>query len=349
MKHTKFIAAALLALTLFIPTNTLAAGFRDVSANHWAYDSIYRLSNAKIINGYSNGAYGPENQVTRAQAAMILAKALKLPLDSTYKASYQDVPASHWAYEEIRALTEKGIFSDATKFNPDQPLTRAQMAKVLVAGYQIKMDDNNQVKFEDVPVNNWHPYITTLAEVRISEGMTWNTFAPYGKVSRAQLAAFVDRAMVWDKKRDIGVIKYDSTKKMYVDSTLVVNDTARETAHLVNIERAKAGLPALTIDASLSKIATAKADDMVKNNYFAHNSPTYGDPWDMAKHFGYSYRSFGENIAMGQSTPESVVDDWMNSSGHKANILNKGYTHIGVGIAKNAKGQIYWVHMFSSK
>ena len=345
----KFIVAAILAITLFIPTSSQAAGFPDVSTSHWAYSSIQKLSNAKIINGYSNGMFGPNNQVSRAQAAKILANALKLPLESTYKTSYQDVPSTHWAYKEIRALTEKGVFSNTTTFNPDAPLSRAQMAKLLVVAYQIKIDDHHQVTFKDVPQDNWKPFIITLAEVKISEGVSWNYFSPYAKVTRAQLSVFIDRAMIWDQKRDSGVIKYDSTKKVYVDSTLAINDTAIQTVHLVNLERAKAGLPALVADAPLSKIATVKAEDMVKNNYFDHISPTYGKPWDMAKQFGYSYSSFGENIAYGQKTPQEVVTAWMNSPGHKANILNKDYTNIGAGIKKDANGRIYWVHMFSKK
>jgi len=349
VKRLKLVVVFLLTFMLFVPVSTLAASFSDVPTSHWAYDSVHKLSNAKIINGYSNGRFNPENRITRAQAAKIIAGGLKIPLDSTYKTKYQDVSSSHWAYKEIRALTEKGIFSDAAKFNPDASLTRAQMAKVLVNSYQIKMDDNHQVSFKDVQKTHWHQYITTLAEVRISEGVTWNTFNPDGVVTRAQMSVFVDRAMTWDQKRDTGVIKYDNTKKMYIDSSPVVSDTATETAHLVNIERAKAGLPLLVIDAPLAKITKVKAEDMVNNNYFAHRSPTYGDPWDMAKRFGYSYRSFGENIAYGQRTPEEVVSAWMNSPGHKANILNEGYTNIGAGIAKKSNGQIYWVHMFSSK
>ncbi|MCZ8536653.1 S-layer homology domain-containing protein [Paenisporosarcina quisquiliarum] len=349
MKPMKFIVATILAITLFIPTSSQAAGFPDVSTSHWAYSSIEKLSNAKIINGYSNGMFGPNNQVSRAQAAKILANALKLPLDSTFKTSYQDVPSTHWAYKEIRALTEKGVFSNTTTFNPDAPLSRAQMAKLLVVAYQIKIDDHHQVTFRDVLQDNWKPFIITLAEVKISEGVSWNYFSPYAKVTRAQLSVFIDRAIIWDQKRDSGVIKYDSTNKVYVDSTLSINDTAIQTVHLVNLERAKAGLPALVADAPLSKIATVKAEDMVKNNYFDHISPTYGKPWDMAKQFGYSYSSFGENIAYGQKTPQEVVTAWMNSPGHKANILNKDYTNIGAGIKKDANGRIYWVHMFSKK
>ena len=349
MRRINFFIVTALVLSFFIPTSSQAAGFSDVPTNHWAYDSIDELSNSNILNGYANGKYGPENKVTRAQAAKIVASALKLPLESTYKPSYQDVPSTHWAYKEIRLLTEKGIFKNSTQFNANAFLSRAQLAKVLVLAYQIKMDDHHQVTFKDVPKNYWHPYITTLAEVQITSGVSWNHFNPYGQVTRAQMAVFVDRAMTWDQKRDSGVIKYDGTAKVYVDSSLAVNDTAKETVHLVNIERAKSGLPALKLDAPLSQIATLKADDMMENNYFDHVSPTYGQPWDMANKFGYTYTSFGENIAYGHRSPQEVVKGWMDSPGHKANILTKDFTNIGAGISKDANGRIYWVHMFSSK
>ena len=94
MKKMNLIIVAILSLSLIIPTNTFAASFPDVSKNHWAFASIDKLSNSKIINGYNNGTFGPEDQVTRAQAAKILAKALGLQLDSTYKTSYQDVAST---------------------------------------------------------------------------------------------------------------------------------------------------------------------------------------------------------------------------------------------------------------
>ncbi|MCP8968478.1 CAP domain-containing protein [Ectobacillus ponti] len=100
---------------------------------------------------------------------------------------------------------------------------------------------------------------------------------------------------------------------------------------LTNAERRKAGLAALTSDAALSKVAQAKSNDMRANNYFDHQSPTYGSPFDMMRTFGVSYSYAGENIAKGQRTPEEVVQAWMNSPGHRANILNSNYTRIGVG------------------
>jgi uncharacterized YkwD family protein len=115
---------------------------------------------------------------------------------------------------------------------------------------------------------------------------------------------------------------------------------------LTNAERAKYGLPALKVDLTLSKVAKAKSQDMYNLNYFDHNSPTYGSPFDMMKQFGISYRTAGENIAMGQRTPEEVVQAWMNSEGHRANILNSTYTHIGVGYVE---GKNIWTQEFISK
>ena len=82
---------------------------------------------------------------------------------------------------------------------------------------------------------------------------------------------------------------------------------------------------------------------MKDNKYFSHTSPVYGAPFEMIKNFGISFRSAGENIAKGQSTPQAVVNAWMNSSGHRANILNVSYNKIGVGYVSDGK---YWTQMF---
>ena len=115
---------------------------------------------------------------------------------------------------------------------------------------------------------------------------------------------------------------------------------------LVNVERQKAGLNALQMDESVRNVARLKSEDMRVNKYFDHTSPTYGSPFDMLKKFGVSYKSAGENIAQGYSTPEAVVNGWMNSSGHRANILNASFTHMGVGYDANGH---YWTQMFIGK
>lgn len=119
-----------------------------------------------------------------------------------------------------------------------------------------------------------------------------------------------------------------------------------EVVTLVNQQRAANGLGALTVNASLANMARVKSQDMITNNYFAHQSPTYGSPFDMMKQFGISFTAAGENIAYGQPTAQSVMDAWMNSPGHRANILNSSYTQIGVGAVKNSNGTIYWTQEF---
>ncbi len=120
----------------------------------------------------------------------------------------------------------------------------------------------------------------------------------------------------------------------------------QQVVDLVNKERAAAGLPALKVNTKLAGVAEKKAEDMRDKNYFSHTSPTYGSPFDMMKQFGITYTSAGENIAMGQKTPEAVMNGWMNSEGHRANILNSSFTEIGVGYVTSSNGTTYWVQQF---
>ncbi|PRX74020.1 putative YkwD family protein [Cohnella sp. SGD-V74] len=119
---------------------------------------------------------------------------------------------------------------------------------------------------------------------------------------------------------------------------------ATQVVTLVNQERAKAGLkPLASTNAALTKMALDKAKDMYNNGYFDHNSPTYGSPFDMMKKYGINYRYAGENIAKGQRTPQEVMNAWMNSPGHRANILSANFTTIGVAYYNGV-----WVQEFIS-
>lgn len=116
-----------------------------------------------------------------------------------------------------------------------------------------------------------------------------------------------------------------------------------EVIRLVNEIRLQNGMKPLTANWELSRVARYKSQDMVDNRYFSHTSPVYGSPFQMIRNFGLSFQSAGENIAYGQRTPQAVVNAWMNSSGHRANILNASYTQIGVGYVANGH---YWTQMF---
>lgn len=130
-----------------------------------------------------------------------------------------------------------------------------------------------------------------------------------------------------------------------------INNTADfnelEVLKLVNIERSKVGLHKLEMSSQLSTLARMKSQDMADKNYFSHISPTYGRAFDMMNKFGIRYTIAGENIAMRYNGPQDVMNGWMNSSGHKANILNPKFGTLGIGYV-NKNGTTYWTQMFTN-
>lgn len=129
------------------------------------------------------------------------------------------------------------------------------------------------------------------------------------------------------------------------NSTTSATSEEQELLRLINEQRAAYGLPALKFDAELQRVAKIKAEDLVNNNYFSHNSPTYGSPFDMMKSFGITYKAAGENIA-GNSTLSGAVTAWMNSQGHRDNILSNAYNYTGIGVVNSPVYGKVMVQMF---
>ena len=127
-----------------------------------------------------------------------------------------------------------------------------------------------------------------------------------------------------------------------------MNSDEKEVFDLINKQRTNNGLAALKNDSEVQRVARIKAQDMVDNNYFSHTSPTYGSPFDMLKSFKISYKTAGENIA-GNSSNSSAVTAWMNSSGHKANILNSNFNYTGSGVVSSPKYGKMYVQLFIGK
>jgi len=136
------------------------------------------------------------------------------------------------------------------------------------------------------------------------------------------------------------------------DSELFMKNVPKQSQDvlaLVNAERQKAGLSPLSFSDKLTAVALEKARDMAENNYFSHESPTYGSPFQMLQQYGIRYSTAGENIAAGQRTPAEVMQSWLNSSGHRANILNSAYTEIGIGYYEGGNYGTYWTQEFIGK
>ena len=133
-----------------------------------------------------------------------------------------------------------------------------------------------------------------------------------------------------------------------VSNTSELSSDEQEVFNLINQQRANNGLAVLKLDSEVQKVARIKAQDMVNNNYFAHESPTYGTPFQMLNSFKVTYKTAGENIA-GNSSNSGAVTAWMNSSGHKANILNSSFNYTGIGVVKGSKYGKIFVQMFIGK
>ncbi|MGN1081506.1 MAG: SafA/ExsA family spore coat assembly protein [Acutalibacteraceae bacterium] len=124
-----------------------------------------------------------------------------------------------------------------------------------------------------------------------------------------------------------------------------IKELEMQVIELINRQRSANGLQTLSYNRELCRAARYKSQDMIDKGYFAHQSPTYGSPFTMMQNFGLKFSAAGENIAYGQETPESVMNDWMNSPGHRANILSAVYNQVGVGAAKASNGTCYWTLM----
>lgn len=185
-------------------------------------------------------------------------------------------------------------------------------------------------------------------------GGCWNLFG-----SQSYFTKYTCQAGVW-KPGTSGSITIPGVQKPETESkpesgagagqgsgALQSGTRQAQVVRLVNQERTAVGLGSLASDSQLAAVAQKKAEDMAKNGYFSHTSPTYGSAFDMLKAAGISYRTAGENIAKGQKMAETVMNGWMNSSGHRANILSSGYTRIGVGYAVDGSGTPYWVQIFA--
>ncbi|RXT06605.1 hypothetical protein EIZ39_14965 [Ammoniphilus sp. CFH 90114] len=191
-------------------------------------------------------------------------------------------------------------------------------------------------------------YAATENTIRTYYTFTWNGFqfkVPVYQVQPTQPTQTTSPAETTQPTQTPTQTTTQTTTSPTSTNQTVISE-AQQVVNLVNAERAKVGLAPLKLNTSLASVAKVKAEDMRDQNYFSHTSPKYGSPFDMMKSFGIKYSYAGENIAAGQKTPEEVMKSWMNSPGHKANILSSNFTEIGVGFAKGGSYGTYWVQQF---
>ncbi|MGM0397284.1 MAG: S-layer homology domain-containing protein [Bacillota bacterium] len=312
-----------------------AAGFTDVDTSDWYHDNITLLVREGAIQGYPNSTFRPQNTITKAEFIKSTMSIL----------GYKDIPSqgTHWADGYIKKALSLGIVCKDTSTDPDSPISRYDMARIVsnVLNYQNYRPQADLPQYEQLIKDIWE--ITSLGNFEtknavlnsyssgILTGYVDGAFRGNSTLTRSEAATVILR------------IKYEQYRAQPEVKTTI--DYSQRILDLVNVERAAEGINPLKMHAELSKIAYEKSKDMAIYDYFSHTSPNYGSPFEMMKEFGISYRAAGENIAMGQPTPEMVVKAWMESPGHRQNIMNDNFGNLGVGVY-NDNGRIYWTQMF---
>jgi len=168
--------------------------FLDVPTGYWAENEIKYLVDLNIIKGIGNENFGPSATVTRAQGAAMLSRALQLDLNDRPDPGFKDLSNDFWAYKEIAALVDEGIYPKETNFKPGTPLTREDMARLLVNAF--KMEGKNNQEFTDIPKDYWaYSYINRLAANQITTGYPDGSFKPKNILTRTQFSVFLARAL----------------------------------------------------------------------------------------------------------------------------------------------------------
>lgn len=350
MVTKKVVLPAMLALGLVFSSSSVSAStqFLDVSSSHWASKTIYEYANKGYLLDTQTTYFYPNNAITRAEALVLISKVKNVKLDSTVKLNAKDLPRTHKYYKEVRKMVELGVIDNAVYINPNEPLKRSELTKVLANGFNIEVDSVNKTKFNDYSRQFWaRDYIESMADAGLVNGVGYNQFQPNRYVTNAEMVTLLSRIETFKQKEKNYEIAYDLIRKDYVSTYNAYSSWVNEVIYLTNIEREKLGLPLLTHDPALTQIAIIKAQDMVIQRYFEHKSPVYGDSWNLAMLFDYPFIRFGENLGRYQKSPSEVVSSWMKSKEHRANITNPAYLKVGSGICVTKSGEYYWVQLFS--
>lgn len=296
--------------------STLKVNLIDVKPTDWHMPTISKLVELGGIQGYPDGSFKPNNSMTKAEFIKTLV--ISLGENETSKSG------DHWASGYISKAESIKILEKGKLHNIDKPISRLEAAEII---------SNTLTYLKEIYEVNSDP-ISRVSAKGIMSGYPDGSFKGENSLTRAEASTIIVR-LIDKEMRTISVVKPSETANVH-----------NEILKLVNIERKKENLKPIVICTELSKVAELKSKDMAISNYFDHTSPTYGSPFSMMDQFGILYRAAGENIAKGYKTPESVVKGWMDSPGHRANILNANYGKMGIGLY--TADVSYWTQMFTN-
>ena len=326
-----------------------AKTFTDLDVSHWSYPYVQAVQSG--IDGYPDGTFRPDTPVTRAEFSKIFLSAL-----GVYDSSHDTNSYQNW-YEPYQLIMEPYIPSTENGFDADAMLTRGDTALAIynmlsmdtdgaysTASAQVYSDYNQN----DERTNRAIAFCTDMGIMTGKGGY----FDASSGLTRAEICVIISRI-----NNIFGVNIPDNTlppeQTPNPDSgnqsgteQLSDYEFKMQVLELVNQERAANGLNSLAWSDDAAAVAQAHAEDMASRDYFNHSTPEGLSPSDRINNTGISWTRNAENIAAGQQTPQEVMDAWMNSPGHRRNILTPELENLGIGIARGGSYGIYWVQVF---
>lgn len=300
--------------------------FKDVSPSFWGYDTIMWGVQNRIVSGFADGSFRPNETVSEEQFLAMWLRAF----------GYRDAAgkSGRWSDPYYRAATELALPVTGKR---QAAVTRQGAAEIIAAFHGHHAGGAAAVRF--------------LLDQGWSKGKTAPTvegFRGQDRLTRAEAVQFIRNVTTASQETAESPKPRRKTEPPASASAEHLTEDERRMLQLVNEERVRLGLSPLEVDMELTRLARLKSQDMVDNGYFSHDSPTYGSPFDMMERFGIAYRTAGENLA-GNQNVEAAHKALMNSEGHRANILNASFTHVGIGIVEGGRYGKMFTQLFIGK
>ena len=321
--------------TLLRLTDEFAAGFTDVLIDSPYYTAVSYCASMGYINGYPDGTYDPEGFITRSELCAILCRYLKI---------------------EVRESTG----ADAVPPTDDDQQSAWGVAGVTVSP-TVQSDGRTEANGRanptlDVPPGSWaYDFVTAVVNRSLMSGYPDGKFRPDSALTRSELAVAIVKAQnlrapsYIRQFMDVPQTHWAYNYVACVSAPPVSEPSPYEAeiAARVNETRGDANVSELVLDPLLCEIARIKAQDMIDNDYFDHESPIWGMPEEMTRTLGAPFEFFGENAAFGAATPADVVRLWSDSPSHYENMVSPTFNRTGVGVAIRSDGRIMWVQIFT--
>lgn len=363
------------------PAAPSSTGFTDVPDSHYAAAAIKDCAAKGIVSGYSDGTFKPSKTITKNNFSVMLSRAFYPEDVAKYqKDSSQLLYPVPFGANKL-ALSNHQIFYH-TSFDGiedswyedimDTEINRYDMAQLLAnilkdKGFTVSDSEKAAARsqiadYDRIPQNQGVDFnkdaVVTVYSLGLIGGYSDGCFHGERTMNRAQACVVIQRMSRYmdsntpaetpktpEKTPETSEKTPEAPAETPAPSGTDLESMRQGVLELVNAERAKVGKSPLSLNSALCDVAQLRADEIVKS--FSHTRPNGTSCFTALNEAGISYRTCGENIAAGQSSPASVMDSWMNSDGHRANILNGDFSSIGIGYVKASSGYgHYWVQMF---